>query len=164
MPVPEFIIALRNKIGHDPLPLPGVVAVVLDEQGRVLMVRRSDTGEWALTTGCLEPGEQPAAGAVREVREETGVDVVVERLLSVETLDLEVLPNGDQVHWLAIGLLCRVVGGQARVNDDESVEVGWFAPDEVPPLPPHQQRCLTHARSGDRRAMTPGTAAGQWTA
>ncbi|GAA0513175.1 hypothetical protein Ade02nite_89160 [Paractinoplanes deccanensis] len=107
MPIPDFVLALRSKIGHDPLPLPGVIAVVLDERGRVLLVRRSDTHDWALTTGCLDPGEQPAAGAVREVREETGVEVVAERLLAVE--------------------------------------VGWFDPAEVPPLPPHQARCLATA-------------------
>ncbi|GAA1647520.1 NUDIX hydrolase [Actinoplanes couchii] len=161
MPVPEFVLALRSKIGHDPLPLPGVIAVVLDDHDRVLMVRRSDTGEWALTTGCLEPGEQPAAGAIREVEEETGLDVTVERVLSVEALDLSKAPNGDQVYWMAIGVLCRVIGGEARVNDDESVEVGWFAPEDVPPLPPHQSRCLARALSGDPRAITPGAAVDQ---
>ncbi|GGN36185.1 ADP-ribose pyrophosphatase YjhB (NUDIX family) [Actinoplanes campanulatus] len=149
MPIPEFVVALRAKIGHDPLPLSGVIAVVLDERGRVLLVRRSDTGEWALTTGCLEPGEQPAEGARREVFEETGVVVEAERLLSVEALELSTAPNGDQVHWLAIGFRCRPVAGTARVNDDESVEVGWFAPDSVPPLPAHQARCLALARAGD---------------
>jgi ADP-ribose pyrophosphatase YjhB (NUDIX family) len=156
MPIPEFVLALRAKIGHDPLPLPGVIAVVLDEDRRVLLVRRSDTHDWALTTGCLEPGEQPVAGAVREVREETGLEVVADRLLSVEALELSVAPNGDQVHWLAVGVRCRVTGGEARVNDDESVQVGWFDPASVPPLPPHQQRCLSLALSGDPGAWAEG--------
>lgn len=153
MAIPDFVVALRSRIGHAPLPLPGVIAVVLDDRDRVLLVRRSDTGDWALTTGCLEPGEQPAAGAVREVREETGIEVVADRLLAVEALDLAVAPNGDQIHWLTVGLRCRPVGGTARVNDDESVAVGWFPADQVPPLPPHQARCLA-------LALTPG--AGTW--
>lgn len=111
----------------------------------MLLVRRSDTGEWALTTGCLEPGEQPAAGAIREVREEAGVEVAVERLLAVESLPLSVGPNGDQVYWVAVGVRCRLVSGVAHVNDDESVAVGWFDPAEVPPLPAHQARCLALA-------------------
>ncbi len=156
MPVPEFVTRLRARIGHDPLPLSGVIAVVLDDRDRVLLVRRSDTGDWALTTGCLEPGEQPAAGAVREVREETGVEVAVERLLSVEALDLAVAPNGDQVYWLAIGLRCRAVRGAARVADDESVQVGWFQPAAVPPLPPHQARCLSTAWSDERTPWLAG--------
>lgn len=149
MPIPEFVVALRSKIGHAPLPLNGVIVVVLDERNRVLLVRRSDSGEWALTTGCLEHGEQPADGALREVFEETGVRVKVERLLSVEALDLSVAPNGDQVYWLAIGLQCRLVEGDAQVNDDESVEVGWFDPNSMPPLPPHQARCLALALTDD---------------
>ncbi|WP_127499944.1 NUDIX hydrolase [Actinoplanes solisilvae] len=150
MPIPEFVVALRKKVGHDPLPLPGVIAVVLDDRNRVLLVRRSDTDEWALTTGCLEPGEQPADGARREVREETGVEVTVERLLAVEALDLDVAPNGDQIYWLCVGLLCRYAGGAARVNDDESVDVRWFEAADVPALPPHQARCLEQALRGDR--------------
>jgi hypothetical protein len=53
---PVFVVALRAKIGHAPLPLSGVIAVVLDEQDRVLLVRRSDSGEWALTTGTDREG------------------------------------------------------------------------------------------------------------
>ncbi|SNT64882.1 ADP-ribose pyrophosphatase YjhB, NUDIX family [Asanoa hainanensis] len=150
--IPDFVVALRAVVGRAPLPLVGVIAVVLDGRGRVLLVRRSDTGEWALTTGCLEPGEQPAAGAVREVREEAAVNVVVERLLSVEALDLSVGPNGDQVWWYAVGVRCRLASGEARVNDDESVAVGWFDPADVPPLPAHQARCLELALTPDAEA------------
>jgi len=145
MPIPEFVVALRAKIGHDPLPLSGVTAVVFDDRNRVLLVRRSDNGRWALTTGCLEPGEQPAAGALREVMEETGVVAAVERLVSVEALDLSMAPNGDLVYWLNLGFRCRFVRGEARVNDDESVQVGWFDVDTVPELEPHQARCLALA-------------------
>ncbi|MFC7528321.1 NUDIX domain-containing protein [Actinoplanes sp. GCM10030250] len=149
MPVPEFIVKLRAKIGHDSLPISGIAAVVFDEQGRVLLVRSADNGRWTLVTGCLEPGEQPAVGAVREVAEETGVKVTVERLLAVESLGLSQLPNGDQLYILNIGLLCRHVAGEARVNDDESVEVGWFDPAMAPPLPAHQARCLELALAGE---------------
>ncbi|WP_430781399.1 NUDIX hydrolase [Actinoplanes sp. G11-F43] len=153
MAIPEFVVALRTKIGHDPLPLTGVIAVVLDDRDRILLGRRSDSGDWALVTGCLEPGEQPADGVRREVFEETGVEVTVERLLAVEALDLSVAPNGDQIHWLALGFRCRAaVSDTARVNDDESVEVGWFAPESLPGLPPHQGRCVALALSGSGEA------------
>ena len=72
MPTPDFILRLREKIGHDLLWLPGVTAVVLDDRNRVLLGRRADNGRWTLITGILEPGEQPAVGVVREVLEETG--------------------------------------------------------------------------------------------
>jgi len=145
MPIPEFVVALRAKIGHAPLPLSGVTAVVLDHRDRVLLVRRTDTDRWALTTGCLEPGEQPAAGALREVMEETGVEAEVERLISIEALELSTAPNGDEIYWLNIGFRCRLIRGQAKVNDDESVDVAWFDKDALPELEPHQARCLALA-------------------
>jgi len=150
--IPEFIVELRSRVGHAPLTLPAVTAVVFDEGGRVLHVRRADDGRWALVTGCLDPGEQPAAGAAREVLEETAIEVVVERLLGVEALDLEVLPNGDQVWWLDLAFRCRAVGGQARVNDDESVEVAWFVPGEGPELDARQARCVEWALTDGERA------------
>lgn len=152
MAIPDFIVELRARVGHAPLTLPAVTAVVFDEAGRVLHVRRADDGRWALVTGCLDPGEQPADGAVREVLEETAIEVAVERLLGVEALDLAVLPNGDQVWWLDLAFRCRAVGGEARVNDDESVEVAWFHPGEGPELDDRQARCLKLALAGGERA------------
>jgi hypothetical protein len=68
MPTPEFVLELRKKIGTRPLWLSGVTAVVLDEPGeRILLIRRADTGEWAPITGIIDPAEQPAVAAAREV-------------------------------------------------------------------------------------------------
>ena len=64
MPTPEFILSLREKIGHDPLWMPGVTAVVFNEGGQVLLCRRSDNGAWTPITGIVDPGEEPAVTAV----------------------------------------------------------------------------------------------------
>ncbi|WP_326671341.1 NUDIX domain-containing protein [Streptomyces canus] len=134
MATPDFIRTLRRSIGHDLLWLPGVSAVVLDDDGRVLLNRRSDTGKWSLIGGIPEPGEQPAACAVREVEEETGVHCVVERVIVVQALKPVTYDNGDICQYMDISFRCRAVGGEARVNDDESLEVGWFAVDALPAL------------------------------
>jgi ADP-ribose pyrophosphatase YjhB (NUDIX family) len=152
MPTPQFVLDLRARIGHDPLPLHGITAVVFDDADRVLLVRRADDGSWTLVTGCLEPGEQPAAGAVREIAEETGVLAKAERILSVSALPLMACPNGDQVHWLDIAFRCRALSGEARVNDDESIDVGWFALDELPDIQARQQTCIQNALDSDRAA------------
>ncbi|MEU4561302.1 NUDIX domain-containing protein [Actinoplanes sp. NPDC023936] len=146
MATPEFILELRKYIGHAPLPLPSVTAVVFDGDGRVLLNQRSDDRRWSLLSGVLDPGEQPAAGAVREVWEETAVDIVVERIVGVEALPLRTIPNGDQVYWYETVLACRAVGGEARVNDDESIDVAWFEPGAVPALDERQTRYLRQAR------------------
>ena len=149
MPVPEFIVHLRSKIGTDPLWLPGVKAVVVREDGALLLVRRADNGKWTLPAGILEPGEEPAAAAVREVEEETGVVAEVVRLAGVATTDPVVYPNGDRAQYLDIVFRCRYVGGDARVNDDENTEVAWYAPGREPVLPPKHRRAVEWALDPD---------------
>ncbi|WP_406002301.1 NUDIX hydrolase [Streptomyces sp. NBC_00829] len=135
MATPDFIREIRATAGHQLLLLPGVSAVVFDDQGRVLLGRRADTGKWSIIGGIPEPGEQPAEAAVREVHEETAVRCVPDRVVLVQGLREPVTyPNGDRCQYMDITFRCRAVGGEACVNDDESLEVGWFAVDALPEL------------------------------
>ncbi|MGW7292851.1 NUDIX hydrolase [Streptomyces xiamenensis] len=135
--IPAFVANLRAALGPDHLLwLPGVNAVVRDSAGRVLLHRRSDTGEWSLLSGILEPGEEPAAGVMREVQEETGIRVLVERLVAVTVSPRVRHPNGDRAQYLELVFACRPADPHqvARVADEESLEVGWFAADALPPV------------------------------
>ncbi|HEY1133769.1 MAG TPA: NUDIX domain-containing protein [Nocardioides sp.] len=144
MGVPPFIATLREHIGTAELWLPGVTAVVTrpgpsgpsGEPGgpEVLLVRRADDGRWTPVTGICDPGEEPAVTARREALEETGVEIVVERLALVRTTGLVVYPNGDRNRYLDHTFACRWVAGEAHVADDESSEVGWFALDALPAM------------------------------
>jgi 8-oxo-dGTP pyrophosphatase MutT (NUDIX family) len=134
MATPDFIHALRASAGTQLLWLPGVTAIVFDDEGRVLLGRRSDTGRWSVIGGIPDPGEQPAACAVREVEEETAVRCVVERLVLVQALEPVAYGNGDVCQYMDTTFRCRAVGGEARVNDDESLDVGWFAVDALPDI------------------------------
>ena len=133
MPVPDYVTRMRAHIGHDLLLLPGASAVVRDERGRILLLRRSDNGRWSLPAGMIEPGEQPAEAVLREITEETGVVAEIERLAGVASHGAE-YPNGDHCEFLAVWFRARAVGGVARPDGDESLEVAWFAPDELPEL------------------------------
>ncbi|WP_338693586.1 NUDIX domain-containing protein [Streptomyces sp. Q6] len=137
MATPEFIRTIRASAGHELLYLPGVTAVVFDDEGRVLLGRRVDTGHWALPAGIAEPGEQPADVVTREVEEETGVTCVAERVVLVQALKPITYPNGDACQFMDITFQCRALSTEAWVNDDESLEVGWFDLDALPPLAEH---------------------------
>lgn len=141
MSAPDFIRTLREKIGHDPLWLPAVTAVVLRDSTddspwavpEVLLVKRSDNGAWTPVTGICEPGEDPDATAVREVKEETGLNVRTEALLGVGAMNPVVHANGDQATYMSIALRLSVVGDDTPVlGDEENVEVGWFSVARLP--------------------------------
>ncbi|MEU3534418.1 NUDIX domain-containing protein [Streptomyces murinus] len=134
MATPDFIRTLRASAGHQLLWLPGVTAIVFDDAGRVLLGRRTDTRKWSVVGGIPEPGEQPADCAVREVFEETAVRCLPERVVLVQALQPVTYGNGDVCQYMDITFRCRAVGGEARVNDDESLDVGWFAVDALPGL------------------------------
>jgi ADP-ribose pyrophosphatase YjhB (NUDIX family) len=136
MPIPEFVARLRAKVGPDELLwLPGVTAVVI-QGDRVLLVRRSDNGQWTPITGIVDPGEHPEVAAVREVEEETLVRCRTDVLASVSVTPEMVYPNGDRAQYIDLCYRCSYLGGEPGVGDDESMAVGWFALDDLPPMAP----------------------------
>lgn len=132
MPVPEFVRRLRAAVGTELLWLPGATAVILDEDDRVLLVRRTDSGRWALVSGIVEPGEDPARALVREVAEEVCLDVEVLALAYVDVTPPVTYPNGDRAQYLDHTFLCRPGSGPAAVGDEEASDLGWFALDALP--------------------------------
>lgn len=148
MPTPRFVTELRALVGQHPLWLSVAIAVVLDGEGQVLLHRRADTGVWALPGGIIDPAEEPADAAVRECFEETGVVVMPEVLTSASVSPPVTYANGDQVQYLEVAFRCRPVGGMARVNDEESLEVGWHPLATLPELDTggRSLRLLNHAR------------------
>ncbi len=153
VPTPQFVLDLRAKMGHELLWLTTAIGVVLDSDGRVLLGRRSDNGRWALPGGIVDPAEQPADAAVREVYEETGVVALPEVLTSVTISAPITYPNGDRVRYLELTFRCRPVSGEAQVNDTESVEVGWYPLDGLPELSVSTLALLRDALGGRPEAV-----------
>jgi 8-oxo-dGTP diphosphatase len=145
VPIPEYIQKLRSRIGTDLLLIPVVTAVVSDEEGRLLLTRRADNGKWAPPGGIMEPGEEVAETAVREVLEETAVRVRPERITGVYTHADVVHTNGDRSCYVVTVFRCTFVDGEPRVNDDESLEVAWFALDDLPPMDPVHRAAVDDA-------------------
>jgi ADP-ribose pyrophosphatase YjhB (NUDIX family) len=136
MPISSYLRSLRSLVGSRMLLLPGVAAVIRNESGAVLLMHRADDGCWGLPAGGLDPGENPADAIVREVYEETGLNVVPERILGVfgGRKFRHTYPNGDEVEYTTVVFGCRVVDGELAPQDGEALDLRYFAPAEMPPL------------------------------
>lgn len=142
MPTPAYILRLRQKIGHDLLMMPVAGALMTNDAGEILLQKRSDNGLWTIPGGAIEPGEEPGEAIIREVQEETGLDVIPERLVGVYGGEAHIAqyPNGDQVAMIALIFACRIVGGTLQTDDDETLDLQYFAPDALPQNLPERYR------------------------
>lgn len=129
-------------------------AVITDERGRILLQRRRDTGLWALPGGGMDMTDSLPGCAVREVKEETGLDVEVTGLVGTYTDPRHVIAytNGEVRRQFNVCFQARVVGGALAISD-ESTELRWVDPSELGELPMHhtQRLRLRHAQE-DRPA------------
>lgn len=124
----------------------GVFAVI-ERAGEYLLARRRDIGWWNLAGGGLEYDETVEQGLAREVREEIGTEIEIERLVGVY--------SKPQKREVVLTFLCHLREGGAEPGTSEEVsEVGWFAADALPSqlLPKHHQR-LEDALLGRKEAV-----------
>lgn len=155
MPTPDFVLALREKIGTDPLWLTGVTAVVTRGTGQsqeLLIVRRADNGALTPVTGIVDPGEQPAVAAEREVLEEAGVVAVAERLVWVQTLPETTYANGDRAQYLDLVFACRWVSGDPYPADGENTEAFWAPVSDLPAMSENMRERVTLTLAGTPEA------------
>jgi 8-oxo-dGTP diphosphatase len=135
VPIPPYVAHLREHVGHITLLLPATAAVIRDDLGRVLLIRRGDGRGWSLPGGIMEPGERVVDCLLREVWEETGLEVEPLRLVGVYSdpeLTHIIYPNGDQVQFVSATFECRVLDGVLTADGDESLEVAFFSPEALP--------------------------------
>jgi 8-oxo-dGTP pyrophosphatase MutT (NUDIX family) len=105
----------------------GCSAAILDEQGRILLTRRADNGQWCLPGGGMEPGESAAEACEREVFEETGLSVRVRRLVGIysHSDQLIVYPDGGRFQVVALHFEAEITGGKLGLSNETS-DVGYY--------------------------------------
>ncbi len=133
--------------------IPAASAVVADPDGRILLARRRDNELWTIPGGAMEPGESISQTAIREVKEETGIDVEVVSLVGIYSDPNHVVEysDGEVRQQFSICFACRPVGGEPTPSDETS-DVTYFAPDELDQVAIHPSIRLRIDHYLDRRA------------
>ena len=113
--------------------VPSVNAIVLNDQGEVLLICRTDNGNWSLPGGAIDVGETVRQAAVRETREETGIEAEVSGISGIYTDPghvIEYTSDGEVRQEFTIVLRARPVGGEPTPSD-ESSQVHWVSPQNL---------------------------------
>ncbi len=129
----EAMEPLRSSLFARPTPIIVGDGAVIDEAGRILLIRRADNGRWAMPGGMLEVGETPAEGIVREVLEETGVHAQAVALAGIFDSRLCGTPSAHHLYHLVF--LCRPLRDkpdESPTHPNETAGMGWFTEAELP--------------------------------
>jgi ADP-ribose pyrophosphatase YjhB (NUDIX family) len=113
--------------------VPSVNVVVVSDAAEILLIRRSDNDNWALPGGAIDLGESVTQAAIREAKEETGIDCEITGLVGIYTDPKHIIlytSNGEARQEFSIVLTARPTGGNPRPSD-ESTEVRWVPSSEV---------------------------------
>lgn len=130
----DYIKWIREKIGHEKIFLNFATACIVNENNEVLLQKRGDCNKWGLPGGALELGESAEEALIREVKEETGLDVRVEKLLGVYTKYLYKYNNGDEAQTISIVFLCKSIGGKLHIDYKETLDLRYVKLDKLPTL------------------------------
>lgn len=128
----DYISYVRGLVGHAPLIMVGAGVAVFDPNNRLLLQRRADTREWALSGGFMELGESLKDTARREVLEETGLTLANLQLFTVFSKPVKTLRNGDQVQVVHVIYTSRNPQGNLQPQAGEVLELRYFDLGNLP--------------------------------
>ena len=122
-----------ERIGKQAILKVGCAAVIFDtNRQKVLLTRRTDNGRWCLPGGGMDAGESAAEACAREVWEETGLIVAIDKLIGVYTSPHRITEyiDGNRFQFVSFCFQASVIGGELGLSD-ETTEVGYFSPGEI---------------------------------
>ncbi len=130
----NYIADMRKHVGHDLVMTVGCGVLVENEKGQLLLQKRSDTGEWCVPGGALEPGETYIQAATRELYEEVGIKVKDLELFGLYSGDDREIhyPNGDVVYSLSVIFKTNSFDGLISDDDEEVLEHRFFNREDIP--------------------------------
>lgn len=128
----DYVRYIRQMVGHNKIVMNAAGAIIVKD-GKILLQRRSDNGKWGLIGGIMEIGETYRECALREIAEETGLEVRLGELVGIYHSPDHVFPNGDEAHVICAIYTAEILSGEPRI-DEESLELRFFEPNEIPEI------------------------------
>ena len=128
----NYVKRIRKYLGDQKIIL-NCAGGVVEKEGKVLYQRRADNDKWGLVGGLLELNETYLEGAIREIKEETNLEVKPIAFLGVYHNHVMEWGNGDKAHTIGAYYVFEVIGGELR-KDEESLELRWCSKEKMPPL------------------------------
>ena len=150
----SYIGQLRALVGNRKLIVVTTRALIQDEAGRLLFVRRNDNSEWVMPSGALELDESLFDSMKREVKEEAGLDVITAHPMAIYTYLDKVTAYGDAFAQISIQFLVTQWSGALVTKTDETSDARFFAIDDLPDnVADHYTEVLADWRDYDGRFL-----------
>ncbi|MDE6660074.1 MAG: NUDIX hydrolase [Eubacterium sp.] len=130
----NYIKWIREKVGHDMVILNCAGCIIFDDAGRILLQKRDDCNKWGFLGGMVELGESVEETAIREVKEESGLDVKITSFFGVYSKYFAEHPNNDKYQPIVHMFKAEVIGGKLIEQNEETRELKYFDLNDTPPL------------------------------
>ena len=140
--MPNYISSIRKHIGNDLFICPAARIIIENDAGEYLFIRRIDNGQIGLPAGAIEFNESIEQCIRREVKEETGLELNVVKVIGISsnpTLELAHYPNGDATQYLCVEFYAKEYIGEPKADDVESSEVFFGGAEQIELLPANER-------------------------
>jgi ADP-ribose pyrophosphatase YjhB (NUDIX family) len=152
----NYVKYIRDRVGHDAINLTGVNVLIINADNQVLLQRRGTFPyKWGLVGGITELGESLEGTAIREAKEETGLDIKDLNYLgttSGEKCYIE-FPNGDKAYFISVGYYTKSFSGKLKIDDFETKELKFFGYEELPDNIPNSHKLMLNKYYIDRQGQ-----------
>ena len=128
----SYIKKIRKLVGDEFLILNATAVIIVNSDNEILLQKRSDNGYWGLPGGLLELDDTITEGAIREVKEETNLDISIKRFIGVFVNPFMRWKEKDSAKVYSFAFLGEIKGGDLKVNDSESTEMQYFNYENLP--------------------------------
>lgn len=146
----DYLKWIRSKVDKEQIILNFAGGLIENNEGEILLQKRSQAGEhWGFPGGVMNLGESAEEAAIREIKEETGYDVIASELIGIYTKYFETFPNGDKAQTVVFFFRMKIIGGGIKIDELETFDLKFFNLNQTPYLYSNLHRIiLNDVKSG----------------